>query len=344
VTTSLFGGIAGAFVVALVVVRWLASSGASALDTPNERSLHARPTPRTGGVGIVLGAVLGIIVITIAEGQGVAPWLIAGLVAGLGAFSFADDVRGLPVSLRLSAHLGCGIALVASGLTVNSVALPWIGVVSLGIGGAVITVLCVAWMINLYNFMDGMDGLASGMAVIGFSTLGAAGALANAPVYAAVAFALAAAALGCLVWSFPPARIFMGDVGSTALGVGVAGVSLWGIRLGLFGPLVPMLAFLPFIGDATWTLVRRFARGEKIWLAHRSHFYQRAVLSGLSQRAVVLLEYLLMLLCGVAALTVARVGAGAVLPAILWCGTLILVGAGAVLRRERQPAQDSRDD
>jgi UDP-N-acetylmuramyl pentapeptide phosphotransferase/UDP-N-acetylglucosamine-1-phosphate transferase len=152
-------------------------------------------------------------------------------------------------------------------------------------------------MINLYNFMDGMDGFSGGMATAGFSTLGLLGYLGGDNHFASICWLIAAASAGFLVWNFPPARIFMGDVGSSALGFLAAALSLWANRIGLFPLWLAILVFTPFIFDATLTLVRRTLNGERIWEAHRNHYYQRLVQAGWSHRRTVLWEYGLMLLC-----------------------------------------------
>ena len=166
------------------------------------------------------------------------------------------------------------------------------------------TSLFTVWMINLYNFMDGMDGFAGGMAVIGFSTLAWLGWADSG--FATFCLIVAAASTGFLIHNFPPAKIFLGDTGSTALGFLAASCSLWGASAGLFPFWVALLVFSPFIADATVTLLRRLLRGEKVWEAHRSHYYQRLVLLGWGHRRTVLAEYALMLACAGSALLAVR--------------------------------------
>jgi UDP-N-acetylmuramyl pentapeptide phosphotransferase/UDP-N-acetylglucosamine-1-phosphate transferase len=156
-------------------------------------------------------------------------------------------------------------------------------------------------MINLYNFMDGMDGFAAGMTLFGFGALALIGWQARDLPFAAVSAAIAAAGAGFLAGNFPPARIFLGDMGSATLGLLAAAVSLIGAQKGLFPLWVAWLAFSPFIVDATWTLLRRLLRGEPVWQAHRSHHYQRLVLAGWSHRRTLLRAYLLMAACAVTA-------------------------------------------
>ena len=162
--------------------------------------------------------------------------------------------------------------------------------------------LLVVWMTNLFNFMDGMDGLAGGMGVIGFGTLALLGYDSVQPAFAFVAVVIAASCGGFLLSNFPPARIFLGDVGSITLGYLAAGMIVLGEELGVLDWWLGVMAFGPFIVDSTVTLMRRALNGERIWEAHRSHFYQRIVQLGWSHRRTTLVEYGLMVFSAGAAL------------------------------------------
>ncbi|GDX89481.1 hypothetical protein LBMAG45_13370 [Nitrospirota bacterium] len=165
-----------------------------------------------------------------------------------------------------------------------------------------LTVMFLVWMANLYNFMDGMDGFAGGMTVLGCGLLGYLAWQAHHPVIAVIAILQSAAAAGFLVHNLPPAKIFMGDVGSVSTGFLVAALIVLGCRDGVFDLWVPLIIFSPFILDATVTLVWRALRHEKVWEAHRDHYYQRLVIGGWSHKRTVFLAYGLMALCGVFAL------------------------------------------
>lgn len=271
----------GVSVFSAFVVCWLALAGLLRrsrlpMDHPNERSLHATPTPRIGGLGIMAGVAAATVWLSSAS---LAPVMLAAFA--LAALSVLDDVRGLPVALRFLAHF---IAAVAA-------------LLALGLGGwsLLLGTLAVVWMTNLYNFMDGADGLAGGMAAIGFGALALAAWGSGAPELAALCAAIAAAALAFLRFNFPPARIFMGDAGSIPLGFLAASLGVFGARQDVWPWLFPLLVFSPFIVDASVTLVRRGLRGEKIWQAHRSHYYQRMVLLGASHRQLAWAAYALML-------------------------------------------------
>lgn len=265
------------------------------LDHPNERSLHRSPVPRTGGVAILAALLLGGLASAMAlSWPREVGWIALGALA-LGLVSLADDRFGLAVRYRLLAHLLAGVLLFAVGLGVDRLELPgWDWVPPRGLAWA-LSLLFVAWMINLYNFMDGMDGLAAGMALIGFGALGVLGWQGGDPPFAWGCLLIACAAGGFLRWNAPPARIFMGDVGSSVLGFLAAAAALWGSERGLFPLWVAVLIFSPFVVDATWTLLRRLHRGERLWEAHRSHHYQRLVQAGWGQRKTLLGALALML-------------------------------------------------
>jgi UDP-N-acetylmuramyl pentapeptide phosphotransferase/UDP-N-acetylglucosamine-1-phosphate transferase len=307
------------------------------LDHPNERSLHSRPTPRTGGVAIfvALGVAVGL------WSLGTDPTLpLYGLSAGAGfvaALSFLDDRKGLPVSVRLPGHLIAAGLLVIGGLALPAFSLPgmawhwpeWLGVL--------LSLFFLIWMINLYNFMDGMDGFAAGMTVIGFGTFALLGYLASNPVFLAINLMIVSAAAGFLLFNFPPARIFMGDAGSSLLGLLAGGLSIWGVREEVFPFWVALLVFSPFIVDATVTLLRRLVRGERVWEAHKTHYYQRLVQSGWGHRKTVLYEYALMLACSLSALFAQRLNPwGQAALILFWCLVYPLLMTGIHRMEERE--------
>ena len=274
-----------AFVVSLAAARLLLSRfGGFALDRPNERSLHERPVPRTGGLAVLAGAALSL-------GFGAtALWLPALIALVLAAVSFVDDLHGMPTALRLALHLA------AAGL------LSWYVLSPMDTLVLVLIVVAVAWITNLYNFMDGSDGLAGGMTLIGFGAYGVAAYLSGHAALTALCTALAAAAAGFLVYNFHPARIFLGDVGSIPLGFLAGALGVIGWRDDVWPLWFPLLVFGPFIGDATLTLARRLIRGERVWHAHREHYYQRMVRMGLGHRNTAWVAYAAMIVCAAAAL------------------------------------------
>jgi len=284
----------------------VAKFGRMALDRPNERSLHEQPVPRTGGIALLVGAAVSL-------AFGVASlWLPIVLAAGLAVLSFVDDVRGVHTGMRLAAHL------VAAGLLV------WYLLYPMHPFEMALLALAVAWITNLYNFMDGSDGLAGGMALIGFGAYAVAAMLGGQAALAALNIALAASAGAFLLLNFPPARIFLGDVGSVPLGFLAAALGLAGWRDDIWPLWFPLLVFAPFIGDATLTLLRRLARGERVWHAHREHYYQRLVRMGAGHRGAAFAGYALMLVCALAALY-GRGAAPAVQAAAVGAAVIVLV-------------------
>lgn len=249
-----------------------------ATDIPNERSLHLRPTPRVGGWGLVPVTVLAILLL--------APslWLIALGAAFLAAISQIDDRRGLPARVRFAAHFITVVALTA----VYPTTVPWWELVGL--------VFLMLWLVNLYNFMDGADGLAGGMALFGFGAYAVAALVGPAPMpeLGWVCAAVAGAAAGFLLFNFHPAKIFLGDAGSIPAGFLAGALGYWGWRAGTWPIWFPALVFSPFIADASVTLIRRLLRGEKFWQAHREHYYQRMVRFGTGHAITALTWYLVM--------------------------------------------------
>lgn len=343
-TAGLLALLALVFLAANGLTRLLCSPASRLyhLDHPNERSLHAEPLPRTGGLAIFGSVLLGISV-TVALGEAVAfqangiLWIL-GMALLVGAVSFWDDRAGLSPGLRLGVQALAAAGVVwGGGLAVSAVPVPVLGTLPLGWLAAPVTILFLLWVSNLYNFMDGMDGFAGGMTVLGYGVLGLLAWRGDHHLMG-LAILIGTAAGGFLLYNLPPARIFMGDVGSVPLGFIAAALAVLGARDGLFDIWVPLLVFSPFIMDATVTLVRRLLRGEKVWRAHREHYYQRLVLAGWGHRRTVLVEYALMLACGVTAVAYGRVGEPVRLAILLgWIGVYLVLAWG--VRRVEKQAQ-----
>ncbi|MHB1513456.1 MAG: MraY family glycosyltransferase [Acidiferrobacter sp.] len=269
------------------------------LDIPNERSLHVQPVPRTGGFAILGGAM----VASLGEPWTPSPALavIMGALCAIALLSWYDDRRGLSPRLRLIVHAAAALAVAALLAPQARGWLPGVDAVLASPLAIPFVAIFLVWWINLYNFMDGMDGFAGGMAVFGFGTLSLLGHRAHDPAFAEVTLGVASAAFGFTVSNFPPARLFMGDVGATVLGFLAGILILVGSARGDFPLWVGLVAFSPFLVDATVTLLKRAARGERLSHAHREHYYQRLVRAGFSHRQTVLAEYALMAICGLGA-------------------------------------------
>ncbi|MBI5141394.1 MAG: glycosyltransferase family 4 protein [Nitrospirae bacterium] len=268
------------------------------VDNPNERSLHEHPTPRSGGLAIVFSLIvtLPVVAITSKIPEGVQfIFLGAAIVA---VISWLDDRLGISPPIRLLLQMLAAFVILTGGFGDVIVALVGTTMTDLGRSALLLPFLFIVWMTNLYNFMDGMDGFAGGMGVSGFGFLALLGFQDGQEFFALSAILIVGANLGFLVHNFPPARIFMGDTGSATMGFMAAGFSLWGLREGIFHIWTPLLIFSPFIVDATLVLVRRALNGERVWEAHRSHYYQRLVRMGWGHRKTVLVEYVIMASAG----------------------------------------------
>ena len=297
-----------AFFLAVTLTRYLCHPAARLriLDHPNERSLHHRPISRTGGVAILMGIVIGLAPFALGQTfPALSVWLLISVTL-LAMISFIDDRYGVDVMLRLAVQMIAVCLLLFDRFILPEIQLPgivWHWPVTLSAG---FSILYALWTVNLYNFMDGMDGFAAGMAVIGFGCFAVFGWLAGNALFFNLSLIIMAATAGFLIFNFPPARIFMGDVGSSLLGLLAAALSLWGAREGIFPFWAAILVFSPFIVDATATLIRRLFRGEKVWQAHKTHYYQRLVQLGWGHRKTVLWEYGLMVACAISALWAGR--------------------------------------
>jgi UDP-GlcNAc:undecaprenyl-phosphate GlcNAc-1-phosphate transferase len=210
-------------------------------------------------------------------------------LALLVAVSHLDDMYGLPVLVRFGVQL-TGAAVFAFN-TFSMSPIPQL----------VLIVACILWATNLYNFMDGSDGLAGGMATLGFGFLAAGAWMNGSQVLLAECLTVAAAAAVFLAFNFPPARIFMGDAGSVPLGFLAAALSLSAWHDGAWPVWFPLLVFAPFVADSSITLVKRLLAGERVWDAHNKHYYQRLIRMGWSHRRTALVEYALMFVYGITA-------------------------------------------
>ena len=283
-TTPLLAAIV-TFALALGFVRALCSDRLAGLvlDIPNERSLHERPTPRTGGIGLMLAAALTVLVFAAGPRAIVVPALC------LAAVFLIDDVRGLPVLPRFLAQFAAAIWFLAASGPYGWLLFP-------------LLMLGIVWSSNLYNFMDGSNGLAGGMAVIGFAAYALAANAAGDAEIALLAAVVAGASAGFLVWNFDPARIFLGDAGSIPLGFLAAAIGVLGWSRGLWPFWFPALVFSTFIVDSGLTLAKRLVHRENPFQAHRSHYYQRLIRMGWSHRRLALNAYGLMAATSLAAL------------------------------------------
>ncbi len=318
---------AGLSALAVGVVRWDAVRR-GLLDRPNARSSHDVPTPRGGGLGLLIGVALALLLLA-GPPRDAAGWAIVlatGIVAAVG---WVDDHGGAPVRLRLAVHVAAGLLLLPlADATLRAIA----GEEAGSALRLVFAAWCVFWTVsavNVVNFVDGIDGMIGAQVVVlggHFALLGAPGGPA-----ATLGLALAGASAGFLLWNRPPARIFLGDVGSGALGVlAVAGGALV-LREARTGMVAAFAPLAPIFLDATVTLLRRWRRGERLSEAHRSHLYQRLVRAGLGHGRVTLAYAGAALGCSAVAVRL-RHDDALVLPVLL--AALLLLGWLAERRAE----------
>jgi UDP-N-acetylmuramyl pentapeptide phosphotransferase/UDP-N-acetylglucosamine-1-phosphate transferase len=249
------------------------------LDVPNERSVHTNPIPRSGGLAIILGIWLGWVMLP------AFPLMLFLCSFSLAILSWVDDRFRLPALLRLIFQTLVIMVFVCGrfdSLTVLSL----------------IVLVALIWMTNLYNFMDGSDGMAGGMTIVGFGFYAVVAKAAGNELLCLLSLSISVSAIPFLVCNFHPAKVFMGDVGSIPLGFLAGALGYLGWEQKSWPLWYPPLVFSPFIADATITLIRRIVAGEMFWLAHRDHFYQRFLLMGAGHSRTFAVALFLMLASG----------------------------------------------
>lgn len=286
----------GAYGIVQLVFRWAKRHQLLAL--PNERSSHTRPTPSSGGIAIVLMSLGGWLHFSLAHGlvSKTQMFLISGSLL-IAVVSWYDDLYKLSNRLRFTVHSVAALLALGSVGWWQTLDLPFLQPLSLGWLGLPLAFFWIVALTNAYNFMDGIDGLAGSQAVVAGIGWAFLGWWSEQPLILSLGMMLAASSFGFLQHNWPPARIFMGDVGSAFLGYNFAILTLMGTtqRSGLL--LTGGLLLWPFIFDTAFTLLRRWRLGENIFTAHRSHLYQRLVLAGYPHRTVTI-TYLFLALVG----------------------------------------------
>ena len=268
--------------------RWSLKCGF--LDVPNDRSSHVTPIPRGGGVVVVLVCLISYLIISLQFPEAFSWGYLFG-VALVTLVSWLDDVYSISAVWRFIAHSAAAVTLIADKGYWHSVDLPFLHVqAGFDVLGAVITFLWIVWLVNAYNFMDGIDGIASLQAVIAALGWLALSIILDIPSLLLFSGVVAAASFGFLLHNWSPAKIFMGDVGSTFFGYTFAALPLLvraeADRSKHILPIAAALFVWFFLFDSVVTRVRLVVRDRRLWTAHREHFYQRLAISGMSHARV----------------------------------------------------------
>jgi UDP-N-acetylmuramyl pentapeptide phosphotransferase/UDP-N-acetylglucosamine-1-phosphate transferase len=325
----------GALGSALAILLLLRLRARLPLAWPNRRSLHQAPVPRVGGIALWAGFMPVAAGVARELPGGVAGWVPAWLL--IVAISLWDDARSVPVPARLCTHAACALWSAAWLMRASVGGLPGVAPGAGYLIAVAVIALGIAWSMNLYNFMDGSDGLAGATTLIGFAAMSVAAS--DDPALRIACAALAAASVPFLLVNRPPARMFMGDVGAVPAGYLAAMFGIGGALRGDWPAWFAALVFLPFLADATATLVRRLLRGERIWEAHRGHYYQRLHQLGAGHAGTLALYCLVTAACAITAVLVrARAPQLGAVAVIAWVAVLAILFAAIDYHWRRKPS------
>ena len=306
-----------AFGVALTIiaygVTWVMARFVRIMDEPNHRSSHVKAVPRAGGVSVVITFYIGICITwLLGEFEGVQARLLIGFLLStflIAAISLIDDITDQSALVKLVTQMVAVAIVLSLGITLDEIAIPVVGYVDLGVVGYVISFFWILGLTNSYNFMDGLDGLAGGVAVIAGLFFMIITFYEGSSFVYITSYSLLAGALGFLFLNFPPAKIILGDVGAAFLGFVFAVLAIIATRYDESRTsflVIPVLMF-NFIYDTSYTFVRRLAQGRNVLEAHREHLYQLMNRSGFSHMEVVLTQYCMVFMQGLGALWIVNI-------------------------------------
>ena len=306
-----------AFGVALTIiaygVTWVMARFVRIMDEPNHRSSHVKAVPRAGGVSVVITFYIGICITwLLGEFEGVQARLLIGFLLStflIAAISLIDDITDQSGLVKLVTQMIAVAIVLSLGITLDEIAIPVVGYVDLGVVGYVISFFWILGLTNSYNFMDGLDGLAGGVAVIAGLFFMIITFYEGSSFVYIISYSLLAGALGFLFLNFPPAKIILGDVGAAFLGFVFAVLAIIATRYDESRTsflVIPMLMF-NFIYDTSYTFLRRLSQGKNVLEAHREHLYQLMNRSGFSHMEVVLTQYCMVFMQGLGALWIVNI-------------------------------------
>jgi len=290
-------------------ITWWMMHRIAIMDVPNVRSSHVTPTPRGGGVSIVATFFVGVMAIFLFADKAHIDhryfWGFLVSTTAMALISFYDDLRNYSFRIKLLTHVLAIFLVLAAGIVIDQMAIPGLGVVELGWLGYLLTFVWLLGLSNAYNFMDGIDGLAASTAVIVCAFFGWITFHQGSHFVYIVCYTILSGSLGFLLWNKPPAKIFMGDIGSVFLGFVLACMAILADRYDISHTSIMVMPFLllHFIFDTSVTMCRRALAGENITQAHRTHLYQLLVRLGMSHQEVTGSYALLAVLQGFAAIS-----------------------------------------
>ena len=331
---SLISHVAFAHVLGVVSLglTWLMIKRVRILDHPNERSSHSAPTPRSGGIAIVATFFIGLAVFKLMGDDPALEqdffWTFAGAAGLIAVVSIFDDLAEMGFRAKLLTQSFATAVVMAFGVVVDQVYLPGVGLVQLGVWGYAMTFLWIVGLTNAFNFMDGIDGIAAGTALVASIAFAAVTFSQGSSFIYVVSLIVAGSAAGFLFWNWQPAKIFMGDSGSQFLGFVLAVMAVIAGRFDVSHTsyLVMPLLFSHFIWDTAFTFFRRLKNGERVTQAHRTHLYQLMTQMGLQHVHVTLVYLLVGALQGLGALMMVHVdGAWRVLVFLPFLGFQVML-------------------
>ena len=308
--SNLITHVAFAHVLALVSMglTWVMIKRVRILDAPNERSSHTVPTPRSGGIAIVATFFIGLAALKLLGGDPVLDqdffWIFAGAAVLIALVSIIDDLAGVGFRVKLLTQSFAAALVMAFGVVVDRLYLPGLGLVELGAWGYLLTFVWIVGLTNAFNFMDGIDGIAGGTALLAAIAFAAITFTQGSTFIYLVSLIIAGSVAGFLFWNWQPAKIFMGDSGSQFLGFVLAVMAVMAGRFDASHTsyLVMPLLFGHFIWDTAYTFVRRLRNGERVTEAHRTHIYQLMNQMGFQHAHVTIVYLVVGALQGVAAI------------------------------------------